>query len=150
MKKALMVFGVVFLVLITVGAIFLGYSIWNGARLDNSSRAYVDDVVPKILSAMSKDEIMKYASPEFQLFVSGNQLELTFHKLKGLGELIKCEKPTGQSLMKVTNKGEEITADYKVTAKFKNGNADVYIKLGQSNEHWQILAIRFESPIFLK
>jgi hypothetical protein len=64
LRKFLVIIGGLFLVLVLVGAGFLGYAAYRGRDLDASSKAYVEENIPAIVSTWSKDELLKRMSPQ--------------------------------------------------------------------------------------
>src|SRR5262249_58990148 len=59
LKRALSIIGGLFLAFVVLVAGLLGYSAYQGPGLDASSKAYVEENVPAILSSWSKDELLK-------------------------------------------------------------------------------------------
>ena len=64
MKKILSAIGGVTLALIAVAGGFIGYGIYLGTKLDASSKAYVDQVIPEIVSVWSAESLKREASAE--------------------------------------------------------------------------------------
>lgn len=151
MKNCLMVTGGIFLVLVFISACVVGYFAYAGNKLDVSSKAYVDECVPAIVSNWSKDELLKRESPQFRQAVNEDQLDLLFKKLSGLGQLKNYEGAKGDSnIIYTTAHGKVITAYYVGNATFENGKAEIRIKLIQTDGVWQILSFYVDSPTFLK
>lgn len=150
-KKVLIVLGVVFLILIFIGAAVIGYSAYVGVKLDASSKAYVDESVPTIVSTWSKDELVKRASPELRAMTSNGQLDQLFALFTKLGAFQSYDGATGESNISFTSKdGEVVTASYIAHATFENGKAEIKIKLIHHNDAWQILGFHVDSPLFIQ
>jgi hypothetical protein len=63
MKKALVVFGWVFLVLLLLGASMFGAAYWIAGAAEPEGKAYVDRVTPAIVGAWSVETLVAEASP---------------------------------------------------------------------------------------
>jgi heme/copper-type cytochrome/quinol oxidase subunit 2 len=155
MKKFLMVSGVVFWVLIVIGAVFFGCAHYRGSQLDASSKAYVDKNIPVIISTWSEQEMLKYASHEFKAVVSNNQskFDQTWTGFEKLGALKKYNGSKGQSYQNAFflvgrngKKGYETTAEYVAGAEFQNGNVEISIDLTRENDEWKIYGFHVNSP----
>jgi hypothetical protein len=151
LKKVLMWLGGAFLMLVVlVGALF-GYFAYVGSSLDASSKAYVDESVPAIISTWSKGELLKRSAPQLRKVVNEDQLNQLFAKLSQLGKLQTYEGSKGDSNISLTTQaGRVITASYVANAKFDKGPAQVTIRLIQSYGQWQILYFFVNSPIFVQ
>jgi hypothetical protein len=155
MKKILMVLGVIALLLIIFAAGGFSYIAIMGSRLDASSKAYMDANIPTIISTWSKDELEKRASEEFREGLTDRltdqQWNLFLSKVKPLGTFETYEGSKGQAYISLTfQKGKVVTAHYTASASFKNGPAEITVKLIQRNGQWQILSFTIDSPIFYK
>jgi hypothetical protein len=91
MKKFFAVLGIVFLIIIVLGAVGIGFIAVRGNALDKESRAYADAAIPAIVSGWSEKELVDRASPEFKKAVTQQQLDQMFHWFTSLGRLQKCE-----------------------------------------------------------
>ena len=153
MKKFLSIVGGIFLLLVLVVAGFIGYAAYQGRGLDASSKAYVEANIPPIISSWSKDELLKRSSPQLLKILNENpgQLEQLFQKLSKLGAMQSFGEVRGDSNVSVTTQnGKVITASYLAKAKFKNGEAQIAIRLIQLSGQWQILLFNVNSPLFLQ
>jgi len=154
MKKFLSIVGGLFLVLVLIVAGFFGYAAYQGRGLDASSKVYVEANVPPIISAWSKDELLKRSSPQLLKIINEKpeQLDQLFQKLSKLGAMQTFGDIKGDANISVTTQnGRVITASYMSAAKFENGEARIAIRLIQSpSGQWQFLLFNVNSPIFLK
>jgi hypothetical protein len=153
MKKVLSIIGGLFLALIVVIGGFFGYAAYQGRGLDVSSKAYVEENVPPILSSWSKDELVKRSSPELLKAIDGNpdQVSQLFRKLSKLGALRSFTNVKGDSQVFYTSEeGKTITAAYTATAAFENGEARITTRLVQKSGHWQFVLFYVNSPILLQ
>ena len=140
MKKAIMILGYIFLVLLVVLiAGFVSLTVL-GQRLDKESKAYVDVAIPAIISTWDVKELEKRASPEFNDDMDYDSLEQDFDTLRQLGKLTEYKGSSGDSNITLSLQyGYEITADYTATADFETGSAEIRMLLIKHGKKWQIL-----------
>jgi hypothetical protein len=153
MKKILAVVGGLFLAALVVLGCFIGYAAYEGSKLDASSKAYVDECVPAIVSTWSKDALLQRSSPELLKILKGkpDETDLLFAKISKLGAMRQYDGAKGDSFVAYnTTGGKTTTANYISTAKFENGDAQIKIRLIQLDGQWQILLFNVNSPLFLK
>lgn len=151
MKKILITFGALFLALIVGGIAFISYLAFQGFKLNKSSKKYVDENVPKIVSNWSAQELLDRASPELLQVVTPVQIAQLFPKLGILGPLTEYQGAQGQAGVFYNPKdGKVISASYVANASFAKGSAEINIRLIQHQGSWQILSFRVNSPVFLK
>ena len=153
MKKLLTILGGLFLLIVVVAAVFIGMGVYQGNKLDKSSKAYVEANAQPIVSTWSKDELVKRASPQLLevLNKDPDQVDQLFKKLSRLGALVSLAEPKGQATMAYTNStGKVVSAAYTETAQFQNGKADISIRLIQVGGQWQVLLFNVNSPLMLQ
>src|SRR5476649_2090265 len=99
MKKLLSIVGGICLVLILGVAAFIGYAAYQGRGLDASSKAYVDENVPTIISTWSKQELLTRASPQLLKVVNEKpeQLDQLFRMFSKLGAMRSYDGSKGDS-----------------------------------------------------
>jgi hypothetical protein len=87
------------LVLVIVVAGFVGYAAYQGRGLDASSKAYVEENIPAIVSTWSKDELLKRSSPQLLKAINEKpgQLDQLFQKLSALGPMVSFGEVKGDS-----------------------------------------------------
>ena len=153
-KKLLIATGVVFIALLIVGGVFIGFTAYRGFGLDKSSRAYVDENVPPIVSRWSKDELLRRASPQLltALQAKPEEIEQVFTWLSSLGPLKHYNGSKGEAKMLYDSKqGSVTTADYLAAATFEQGDASISVRLIQApSGQWQFLSFHVNSPALLK
>lgn len=154
MKRFLSIIGGLFLVLILLGAGFFGYAAYQGRGLDASSKAYVEENVPAIVSTWSKDELLKRSSPQLQKIIDEKpaQLDQLFQKLSKLGSMQSFGEVKGASNVMYNIQGGKVTtAAYVAAAKFTNGEGRISVRLIQSPAgQWQLLLFNVSSPVLLQ
>jgi hypothetical protein len=154
LKRFLAIIGGLFLVLVVVGAGFVGYAAYQGQRLDASSKAYVEENIPAIISTWSKDELLKRSSPQLLKIINEKpeQLDQLFQRLSTLGPMLSFGEAKGDSNVSYTTQnGKVTTAAYVATAKFRNGEGRISARLMQSpGGQWQLLQFNVDAPLFLQ
>lgn len=151
MKKLLMVLGGIFAFLIVIIVISIGFVAVKGSKLDSSSKAYVDESVPLIVSTWSKDELLKRASPELRKVATDEEITQLFTKLSTLGALKSYDGSKGDAKINYDLKtGMTVSANYIAEATFENGKGHIKVTLLQRAGNWQILNFYVESPFFIK
>jgi hypothetical protein len=86
MKKTLMILVGLFVCLILAGVIGLSLLFVKGGALDKESKAYVDDVTPKILANLSKETLFLYASDELKRTATPEDFDKIFKLFAKLGQ----------------------------------------------------------------
>jgi len=153
MKKFFQILGGIFLVLVVIVAVLIGVGVYQGTRLDSSSKAYVEVNVKPVVETWSKEELLKRASPELIeiLGKDPDQVDRLFTKLAKLGALKSLSEPKGQAVISVKNDtGKVVSATYTETGEFENGHADFNIRLIQRDGQWRFLGFYVNSPIMLQ
>jgi hypothetical protein len=134
-KAASIVLGVVLLAL----AALVAFMRMQGGHLDKSSKAYVDTVVPKIVSNWSSDDLLREGSRSLKETVSRNELVAMFGQLSTLGPLIKYEGSEGKARILINPlQGRQVSAKYVAEAKMARGHVTVDITLVAEEGAWQV------------
>lgn len=150
-KKALMVLGGLFVVLIVVGAIAFGAFTYFGGNLDRESKRYADETIPLILANWDPTELKRRISPEFKATVKEEDVDKLFSVLQRLGKFQSYKGSRGQAYMAVTaQQGKVISAQYLAQVEFESGPADVFLALIKHGEEWQITGFRVNSKALMK
>ena len=147
MKKFFAILGIIFVIVIVLGAVGIGFIAVRGNALDKESRAYADAAIPAIVSGWSEKDLVDRASPEFKKAVTQQQLDQMFHWFMSLGRLQKCEPAQGQAGISVTPQtGKIISGQYAAKAKFEKGDATIKLALIKHENQWQVLSFYVDSP----
>ena len=140
MKKLLIVLGIIFVCIIVIGVIGSSIAAYHGTKLDKNSKAYVDEVIPVIVSSWNSQELIYRASPELLKIMPQDKVDGMFKMLSGkLGGLKKYKGSKGSSFVNFSSSGKVITASYVVQAAFEKADAEIKISIIQHNNKWQIL-----------
>ncbi len=147
MKKLLVAVGVVLLCVIVTGV--AGFSIisYRCVKLDKSSKAYIDEVIPRIISSWNSQELISRASPEFLNDVPKEKLDNLFKWFSArLGTLKIYAGSKGSSFIKISPSGKIEIASYVAQSVFEKGEAQIKIDVIQHNNKWQMLGFYVNSP----
>lgn len=146
MKKTLMILGGVFAVLIVAGVIGFSMLAVKGTHLDKESKVYVDEVIPKILSNLSKDTLFQYANNELKKSATQEEFDKIFAWLSKLGQFKEYKGSNGQANISVTTeKGKQITAFYEAKAEFESGPATIKIVTIKTGDNWKVMGFQINS-----
>jgi hypothetical protein len=150
-KKALMILGGVFAVLIVIFAAGFGVLAYKGHGLDESGRRYAIEAVRAIVTDWDQQAMQTRLSPEFKALVRPGDLEQWFGVYRKLGKLRQSGEVQGQAFMGATlDKGKMITGQYRFTGQFENGQAEILVSLIQHDGQWQLYGFRVNSEAFMK
>jgi exoribonuclease R len=145
MKKFLVILGAIFLALILLAVAFFVRSAIEGTKLDNESKAYVDQAIPAIVSSWNEQELWSRISPEFQRATRFSDVEQFFQSLKKLGKLKEHKGSQGQAVIsRILGKGTTISANYVIEAEFEAGSAKIFVRLIKYGDQWEIASFRVE------
>lgn len=150
MKKFFVILGFVFLCIIVAGIIGFCIAAYHGTKLDKSSKAYVDEVTPLIISTWNSDELFNRASPELLKVAPREKLDAFFKVFaEKLGPLKEYKDSKGSSFMRITPSGKVVTASYLVEATFTQGDAQIRVSIIQHDEKWQFLEFFVDSDALM-
>lgn len=146
MKKTLMVLGGIFIViLIAVATYFIYFFFFVGPVLDKESKAWVDEIVPKIITTWDADELLKVGSPEFLSTVSREEIKSLFSTLATeLGTLKKYSGSMGEAGIEIHNGQKTIKAKYLVEADFTKRSAEIDVQGIKEDGVWKIFGFRID------
>lgn len=141
-KKVFGILAAALLVLGAWGAIGFGLvKFWShGSQLEAGSKAYVDEVVPKIVSSWNSKDLTERASPELIATAPPEKIEKVFRAFSDrLGRLRSYEGSRGQAHVWVTtHTGKVTTASYVAEATFEKAKASVQVNLVMHDGTWKI------------
>lgn len=151
MNRLLKWLGVSFVVVAAVALGAVGYLLYVGRELDDSSKQYVDEAVVAVTKEWSTEELLKRASPQLSKTINLSELAVLFKKLSRLGRLKRYEGSIGDANISLTvQHGKVVTAAYVANADFDRGRAQFTIRVLQSKGQWEILQFYVSSPVLLE
>jgi len=150
MKKVLTVLGGIFLCVLVAGGVIFAVLAFSGSRLDKESKAYVDEVVPKICGDLKMNTLMNFAAPNLVNSPKAD-MEKVFTLYNKLGKFIKFNESTGQAnISYTTQNGKVVTARYSAKVDFETGPARIDIGLIKEKDAWKIMSFYINSSSFLQ
>jgi hypothetical protein len=145
-RKFLSILGALALIVVLVSGIGLGVVFYKGHALDAESRTFVDNAVPAIAAAWSKQQFLDRAAPELRARVKPGELNALFDRFSQLGPLVKYEGATGEATMSYfTGAGGTVSASYVAKASCQNGSVTFRIGLMKHDGRWMIHDFRVDS-----
>jgi hypothetical protein len=150
MKKFLVILGGIFLVLVIVGVIFFSVLSVKGGALDEQSKAFVEKVIPEILSDMKPDTLLKYSSSELINSATPEEVDKLFKWYGTLGKYQQMgDVVGGTNINYIQDKGKVVSSQYQVKTEFDSGPATVTVILVQRDDKWQIYNFKINSKAFV-
>ena len=138
-----MILGAIFLAVVIIGIIGFSILAVKGSALDRESKAYVDKVVPIILSNLKKEIFLQYADDQLKNSVKPEELDRIFNWFSKLG---KYKESKGQAIISITPKtGEVITAYYEAQVEFETGPATIKVTTIKKGNEWKIIGFHINS-----
>ncbi len=151
MKKILIALGGIFIVIVIVAVIGFTFLAIKGCALDEEGKAYVDEVVPIILTDLNQTTLFKYATPELKESATQEEFEKLFKWFKHLGQFKEYKDSAGQATISYTvNKGKLIYAEYVAQVEFETGPATVFVAAVKRNGKWFIHGFHINSKALIK
>jgi hypothetical protein len=140
MKRTLMIFGGIFAAIIIALVIYFAYFfIFIGPVLDKESKAWVDEIVPKIVATWDVDKLVKNGSSEFLNTVSREEIEKLFFTLSTeLGTLEKYNGSKGEAGIEIHNGQKTTRAKYLAEADFVKRSAEINVQGIKEKGVWKI------------
>jgi hypothetical protein len=149
MKTFLMILGGIFgvLILSAVGLLIFAYISSGGPELDLESKAWVDSVVPEIVSSWDENKFKENSNYRL-LETTDNEsiLKLLSTLEDQFGDLKNYQGSEGQAGIRVNNGVKTITAEYIAHAEFETGMAQIEIQGIKEEDKWTILRF-FVTPV---
>ena len=146
----------VFLIFVGIIAAAFGlgtFLVQHGEELDASSKAYIEENIPPIISTWSRSELLNRSSPQLQQLINEktDKIDELFNFYSKLGSLKSFEDIEGEAQFTFSTSGNNTTtAYYTATGIFENSDARITIRLTQPSDEWKITHFNVESPFFQK
>ena len=142
----MLILGVIFAVLIIAGVITFSVLAVKAIALDKESKAYVDEVTPKILANLTKETLFQYASSELKNSASPEDFDKLFNWFDKLGQFKEYKGSNGQAVISfTTERGKQTTGVYQAQVEFESGPATVKITTIKKGESWEIMGFHLNS-----
>ncbi|MGA3115536.1 MAG: hypothetical protein ABSF90_14015 [Syntrophobacteraceae bacterium] len=121
----------------------------NEDSLKEEAKAYVDEVLPRIVTSWDSKQLLWNSHPEFLKKTSAEQLDQLFFACMKLGSLKKYDESHGQvSISALTVNGQtNLFCDYVTQLDFENGSAKISVRVVKGKGEWRILSFFVESDL---
>jgi len=152
MRRSFLVSAAVSVALIVAAFIGLGAVTGYGRQgdLNKESKAYIDRVLPVIVSSWDRQELINHASAEFLRFNPPEMIDKWFGRFsQGLGCMREYCGSRGNA--RVDNSqvlGRITTAVYEASAVFEKAPATIQVAMILRGDKWEILEFRLHSDAF--
>ena len=144
--------GVIFIVVLIAGGIFLGYAYHISQALNKESKEYTDIVVPKVLSGWDAAMFDQYADHNAMkdANLTPQQMAQIFAWSKNtLGNMTEYLGSAGEAYVRRAGNMRMTGAQYMAYAKFQHGEAKILVTLTKNaNGDWKIAGFNVNSPSF--
>ncbi len=145
--------GKIFLGLIILAALGLGYAFWQSGIVSKETKVYLDAALPPIIATWDVEELWKRASPELASSVKKEEIAALFSKFnKHLGKFVSYDGVTSSghfSINYTPGSGKVETAVCAAQAQFANGPAEIRVTLIKHGDAWEFLRFDLNSKAFL-
>ena len=144
MKKVLTILGAILICVIVVGIVVFFGLYYYTSSLDKEAKAYLDEVVPVIVSSWNPKKLINHSSPEFLQVFPAKKVELLFGAFsEQMGPLKEYNGATGKIKIGISPRGNPIIiADYLADAVFEKAPAKIEIQMIWRDDKWQIVGFR--------
>ena len=137
MKKFLMVIGALFIFII----LFFIYLSYGNSEYEKSSKRFVEDVTPVLLSNFNKKTLKKYSCKELEKVIDeNNSTEKLFKMFEKLGKYESFNNSKGIVYTSFGSKGKVIKANYSVFCNFSKGKVVAKYRIVNRDSKWKICA----------
>lgn len=140
-KPLLKIIGIIVVLLIPVGIVGFSLLASFGAGLDKESKAYVDEIIPQIVTSWDADALLKNASPELiELINASPEKEESLFSLlaERLGPMREYKEPRGEGGITIRNLKRTTTGYYDIEAEFEKGSATIRVTLIKLDNNWRL------------
>ena len=146
--------GLLTVLAVVAGGAWLGWQIYRGQELDETSRAFVEQGLPKLAQERWYGPHMRpLAHSKFMDAVSMEEWHnLSTYYYKHLGDLKEFGDCDGQAMLNYNNGERLLSADYTCDATFQKGTAMIEVKLlPETNDtDWKIIHLNVKSEAFMR
>jgi hypothetical protein len=146
MKKAIKYIIIFFALLIVVeGAYGLTVIFLKYTALNKESKAYIENIAPKILANLSRETLFEYADDALT-GRSQRGLDKTFKEFEKLGKFKQYRESNGRVRLN-TDFFRHPLAVYYSRAAYQNGSALGEFSITKTNNQWRISAFSLNSTV---
>jgi hypothetical protein len=148
MKKFLIILGTIFLLIIVLIGVVIGFLLIEGPVLDKESKTFADASLSAIFSDWDEQAFLDRTSPECVRANPKEELNKYFLGMsRKFGQIHSCEGCVGES--NVNANGWVITAQYTARVVFDGGPAKITLSLIKHGNKWEIYSVNVSSAALL-
>jgi hypothetical protein len=144
--RAAQVTALVMLLGVLGGWSFVAWADAWGARQDRDSRRLVEEALPRMAEAWDPDALAAVAGGDLKVALETERGRAAFTRYARLGALESVETISGESVIRFLPEGKEVTAVYRVEARFSGGPARIDVVLRRDGKRWTIRHLQVASP----
>src|SRR5881397_1202051 len=140
MKRTLLALATVILVFGAIALLVSGAGYYSASSREGEARAYVDKIVPAVVSRWSTGDLLANASREMLRDVTLDRIDTLFASFsKRLGRLQSYGGSQSEGyFFKLTMRGRVLTYVYLVTARFERGPAQIRVRAVWRDGQWKL------------
>ncbi len=146
-KQATALLGVFISAVLLTGCSVKNIGVYREAiSMDQQSKAYVDQVIPKLVQAWKPAVLFQEESDSLVRTTPPEKINAMLqHFAQKLGPLKQYEGASGQARLMAFKTGHYWIGSYHATGIFEKGDADLIIKVIQENNQWKLLFLQVNS-----
>jgi len=140
MKRTLLSLATVILVFVAIALLVSGAGYYSATSREGEARAYVDKIVPAVVSRWSTGDLLANASREMLRDVTLDRIDTLFASFKQrLGHLRAYGGAQRENFFfSFTTRGRVLTYVYLVTAQFERGPANIRVRAVWRDGQWKL------------
>lgn len=140
MKKALLALGTVMLIFLGIAGLASGVGYYSASMREGEAKAFVDKIVPAVVSRWSTGDLLANASREMLRDITLDRIDMLFASFKQrLGPLRDYGGAQREGyFFSFTTRGRVLTYVYLVTAQFERGPAQIRVRAVWRDGQWKL------------
>jgi len=127
------------------------YKNYQGTEFDKTAVPYIQEVIPEI-SQWDPETTRALMAPEISATISDEKLIRAMRFFSKLGALQSIDEPEFDKahIDQETDIGKQTILEYKIAAKYENADTEIYLKLLEKGNTYEIYRFNFSSEFLLK
>ena len=146
MKTLLSILGGVFLTVIVVAGVMIGFALYKGQQLNAESEAYVEATLPRVFSTPTLDNFVSFMAEQDKKQINPKGAADFFTMVVvNLGKFESCDAPTGGANASYTPAGANITAQYVTHCRFSKMSVTAKVGVRKLDGVWTLVNVHVDS-----
>ena len=146
MKKFLKILGIIFLSIIVIFALIVGWTYWKYTEYKETAVPYIKENIPR-LSGLNAEVVKSLLAPSVLKVTKDEDLEKLMKWFSKLGDLKDIEEP---QFVNVTTSatvvhGKQTIVTYSIPAHYQNGDATITMRLLEVGEGFKVYQFHLAS-----